>query len=308
MAGLQPGDLVLDFSGMRMDAAKIKAAKAAGAKAVMRYSAGVGNSQPATQWKLITPAEFRQLDDAGFDILANSEWYESRVTEGASAGAADGAADLKLWRSCGLAKGATIYCSWDAYPSRLKYGAVRRYLNAYRKALGGYYEVDLYAGSPALKWLRRKGAIRFGWRPNAGSWSNDGLPYQPDTSTPAKRAALVTWALKATTAHLWQTGSYWFGRSADENLVVRAPVGSHREALAARRPKPPKPAPIEPTPEPVEEAGHYHRGERSLDSPSGEYALFMQDDGRVEVRYAGRHRRYLRTRKGGTHADSGGNQ
>lgn len=287
---LKPGDRVIDFSGMRMDDHKIAQAKAAGARGVLRYSAGAGNGDPKAQWKLITPDEFKQLIRAGFDVIANSEWYETRVTEGAKAGAADGAADLELWRSCGLAKGASIYVSLDTAPSRLKYRAIRAYLTAYQKALSGRYRVDLYGGTPLLRWLLGKKAIRFGWRPNAGSWSNDGLPYQPDTSTVAKRAALVEQALDATPAHIWQTGNYWFGKDVDENLIVRAPVGSHRDALAVTIPAPPQPAPDPPTPETADD--HYH-GRHGLASPEGAFGLFVQDTGRVEVRHNGRHVRYL---------------
>lgn len=296
MSVLHPGDRVIDFSGLRMDSNKIAQAKQAGARGVLRYSAGMGNHEPAVQWKLITPTEFKQLIDAGFDVIANSEWYETRVTEGSKAGAADGAADLALWRSCGLAKGASIYVSLDTAPSRLKYDAIRRYLRAYSKALGGHYRVDLYGGTPLLRWLLGKQSIRFGWRPNAGSWSNDGLPYQPDTSSAAKRAALVQSALDATPAHLWQTGNYWFNKEADENLVVRTPLGSHNDALALSNPTPPQPAPQphpHPTPAPAPYP-HYQHGVRAVDSPSGEYALFMQDDGQAEVRCNGKHAWYLR--------------
>jgi hypothetical protein len=235
---MELADLGVDFSMARPKLA------GSGAKYVVRYSAGAGMaSNPATHPKLITPAEFNQLLAEGYDVIANSEWYESRVTEGARAGGTDGAADLALWRSCGLAKGATIYVSWDAHPDVDKWDEVDAYLVAYNKALLGYYKVGAYAGTPYLKHALAKGIIVAGWRPNAGSWSNDGLPYQPDTSTPEKRAALVALATKATPAHIWQTGNYWFNKSADENLIVRTPVGSHKEALNVAVPKPPAPKP-----------------------------------------------------------------
>lgn len=244
MTALTAGALGIDYSMARPAHAEIAHA---GGRFVVRYSAGAGMAHnPATHPKLITPPEFTQLLANGFDVIANSEWYETRVTEGAPAGAADGQADLALWRSCGLARGASIYVSWDTLPVQAVWPDVDAYLAAYDKALGGYYHVDAYAGTPYLRHALAKGLIRYGWRPNAGSWSNDGLPYQPDTSTPAKRAALVAAAAKATPARIWQTGNYWFSRSADENLIIRGPVGSHYDALGV--PVTPAPAPNTPTP------------------------------------------------------------
>jgi hypothetical protein len=239
---LKPGDLVIDYSYARPSLAK---AKHDGARAVIRYSAGAatepGHSSHADNaGKLITPAEFKAILAAGLDVIANDEWYEDRVTEGYDAGIEDGRAATALWRSCGLAKGATVYCSWDAAPSSAKQGKVRRYLRGWSKGSGQYYRPDLYGGTPVLRKLQRGSVgqyrIQFGWRPNAGSWSNDGLPYQPSTDTAAKRAALVAQALAATPAHIWQTGNYWFDKSADENLIVRVPVGSHLETLGAAKP------------------------------------------------------------------------
>lgn len=241
---MKQGDLGVDFSMAR------PVMPGSGAKFAIRYSAGAGMaSNTNTHPKLITPAEFKQLLADGFDVIANSEWYETRVTEGAAAGAADGAADLALWKACGLNKGSTIYVSWDAYPDPAKWPAVDAYLSAYRQALGGYYELGAYAGTPYLKHALGKGLIRHGWRPNAGSWSNDGLPYQPDTSTPEKRAALVAkaQAVLPDGVALWQTGNYWFGKSADEDLVVRSPIGSHLEAVNVPVPKP-TPSPIDDLP------------------------------------------------------------
>lgn len=240
---LAPGDLGIDYSYGRPS---LSAAVKAGAKFVLRYSAGAASapshpSHSANAGKLITPSEFRAILAAGLDIIANDEWYTTRITEGGTAGRQDGAAALALWRSCGLARGASIYVSWDAAVVSSRFASVAAYLVAYQKALAGYYLVDMYAGTPALRDMLTRKAIRYGWRPNAGSWSNDGLPYQPNVSTPARRAALVAQALKATPAHIWQTGNYWFDKTADENILVRVPVGSHREAAT---PAPTPPAPI----------------------------------------------------------------
>jgi hypothetical protein len=232
---LNPGDLGIDFSDAAIAPAQ---AKKDGAAFALRYSAGAGNASPKTQHKLCKPGEIPAFEAAGEDFVANSEWYESRITEGAAAGAADGAADLGFWKMRGYAKGATIYVSWDAHPDPKLFDAVAAYLNAYGAALGGYYKVGLYGGTPALREMLRRGVVSKTWRSNAGSWSDDGLPYQPSTSTAAKRAALVALALAATPANLWQTGNYWYSKGADENLVLRAPIGSHLEAKAVPVPTP----------------------------------------------------------------------
>lgn len=247
---LQPGDLGID-SAKALD--PVQAAKD-GAKFLVRYSAGAGNTSSVTQWKLCRPGEIAAAVAAGLDFVANSEWYETRITEGRRAGDEDGRADLAFWQSRGLAKGAAIKVSWDAAPVRNKYKRVRAYLNAYEKALGGYYTVTLpYAGTPFLRWAskRRFGKGRIGgWRSESPSFNNDGLPWQPNTHTPELRQALLVQGLKATPAVMWQTGNTWYGGDADENLVLRVPVGSHLEAQAGNKPAPPPPAPKPPTPPP----------------------------------------------------------
>jgi hypothetical protein len=247
---LKPGDLGVDYSYARPSLAGLAQS---GARFVLRYSAGAASdpghpSHSANAGKLISPAEFKDILDASLDVIANDEWYASRISEGKAAGRADALAAARLWKACGLAKGSTIYVSWDTDPSLSKFASVGRYARAYRKALGGYYEAGVYGGTGFLKWAFKQALIRFGWRPNAGSWSNDGLPYQPDTSTASKREALVKLALSKTPAHIWQTGNYWVGKSADEDLILRVPVGSHLEALASLNPVP---APKPPIPDPI---------------------------------------------------------
>lgn len=275
---LEPGDRVLDYSYARPDPAAIVKG---GARGVLRYSAGEASnprhpSHSAVAGKLITPREFAALRAAGLDVIANDEWYPTRITEGAGAGRDDAHAAAELWRVCGLHHGATIYVSWDADPLESQWAGALAYLKAYAAVLTAHpchYRLGAYAGTPFLH--RALGdAIDFGWRPNANSWSNDGLPYCPTTGRPKQRAAVVARALKATPAHIYQDGNTWFGGSCDENLIVRTPVGSHLDAqhrpqVHHKRPKPPPPPP---EPAPAYAAG--------VQSPNGEWSWVLDNAGR----------------------------
>jgi hypothetical protein len=248
---VQVNDVGIDFSGAKIDA---RGAARAGAKFMLRYSAGVGVDERDCQFKLCGTGEIAAAEKAGLDFIANSEFRTSRVTEGHGAGAADGAADLRFWKSRGLAEGASIYCSWDAAPVHHLFDQVAQYLAAYNHALGGHYHVDLYAGDDAVREMRKRGLIRYGWRPNAGSWSNDpnGDYYQP----PHHGVQLADKIRSLSPSHIWQTGNYWFGNGADEDLILRTPVGSHLEAKHGIQPTPePAPGPT-PQPSPQPRTGH----------------------------------------------------
>jgi hypothetical protein len=288
MITLVPGDLGIDCSGFRLDTtAKITQFKQAGGKFVLRYSAGAasdpGNRNHASvAWKLITPAEHKHLLTFA-DVIANDEWYETRMTEGAAAGKVDGFAAGKLWHDCGHAFGSAIYPSWDADPVKSKWPAADAYIKAYRVAIStwGFRLMGAYAGTQYLKHCISTKLIHYGWRPNAGDWSKDGLPYQP-----ANPKSHLDQALLRTPAHIWQTGSYWFKKQADENMILRAPVGSHYDAVraAAKPPIPPKPPAPKP---PTTTTPYYHNdghGATALTTPDGLGAWFATNDGKLVFR------------------------
>jgi Domain of unknown function (DUF1906) len=220
-------DRGIDYSGLRLPSVGDPARF--GARFVVRYSAGAGNDHAGTQWKLCGRDELRSLVAAGYDFLANSEWTAGRIEEGPAAGRDDGLADLAFWQSRGLARTASIYVSWDqGQPNVARHAAVAQYLTAYEAALGGYYHVDLYAGDVAIAAMLNAHVIRYGWRAMADSWSGNGNWYQPgdDWLASARRLAEVS------PAHLAQNGNRWYGGQADEDVILRLPVGSHLEALA----------------------------------------------------------------------------
>lgn len=220
-------DRGLDFSGLSLPS--LEEPKKSGAQFMIRYSAGAGNADADTQWKLCGGDELRALVAAGYDFIANSEWAEGRIEAGAAAGSADGLADLAFWQSRGLAQTASIYVSWDrGQPNPGQHAAIAEYLTAYEAALGGYYHVDLYAGDLAIAAMQQAKVIRYGWRAMSDSWSGNGDFYQPGDGwlASAKRLAEVS------PAHLAQNGNRWYDGQADEDVILRLPVGSHLEALA----------------------------------------------------------------------------
>lgn len=228
------GSLGLDSSGATIDE---QDAYRQGSRFRLRYSAGAGNSESSTQWKLCKPGEIAAIVASGQDFIANCEWYQDRVTEGAAAGTADGAADLRFWESRGLAKGATIYPSWDAAPDPSQYGAVVDYLGHYNQALQGQYRADgMYAGASALAYLVQHAGLKHGWIPESTSWS--GLPgwyYQPTKAQLAETTAAVAKLAPGLSSIIWQDGNQWYGDGADENIIVLGPanLGSQLQVSGA---------------------------------------------------------------------------
>lgn len=239
------GDFGGDFSGLRLNNPKlVQQAVDAKCRLFLRYSAGVGNVSPGSQWKLCGASEIPYLTNSGFDFCANSEWYETRVLEGSAAGSADGAADLLFWRSRGYNRGGVIIVSADCPVPRLKYPYLAAYLHAYQEALGNYYLVGLYAGTPVLQAMKKRGLIRSTWRPNAGDWSKDGLPYQPSRS----QVAMLLPEVKKLGIDIWQTGNYMFNKQMDEIVVVTDDLPTHNRALSHPLPKPQPKKPPKPKP------------------------------------------------------------
>lgn len=238
----------VDFSGADLSAAQV--AKA-GYDFVLRYSAGAGNTDAGTQWKLCGEHEVAEFAAAGIDLIANSEWTTGRVTEGAKAGAKDGAADLKFWKARGYAKGAAIIVSWDeGQPDRSAHSRVEAYLAAYGKALGGYYSVGLYAGDVAINAMLDAGVIQFGWRAMAESWSGpsgSNLYYRPGSDWRKTAEAVAA----TSRAHLWQNGNVAFDKGADENVILRSFAWGHLSSQGSKPAPQPKPKPSpKPSPKP----------------------------------------------------------
>jgi hypothetical protein len=262
----QAKTLGLDSSGLNA-VANAPAAKRAGIGYWFRYSAGQGNTSSKSQFKLAKVGEIAAIGKAGIQFIANSEWYANRCEEGASAGHADGVADLAFWKSRGLARGSSIYVSWDVAPSSSKYAAVEAYLRAYNTALGGYYHGDgFYAGIPALVHFSQIGLIRHGWIPSAAGWSTPNLDISDNYAPPAKTAwdlwfptqsqvqPAMDWIKGRMAGHklvscVWQDGNQHFNHGADDNVILLpGPLGSHQEAAAGGGTGPIVKPPVTPPP------------------------------------------------------------
>ncbi len=258
------GTLGLDSASLNT-AADATTAFTDGARFWFRYSAGGGNTSSNSAFKLCKTGEIANLIHHGFDFIANSEWGAARVEQGSAAGTQDGTSDLAFWKSRGLAKGASIYPSWDVANDTSKYPGVQAYLAAYNKALGGYYHADgLYAPIPALVHFGKLGVIKHGWIPESPAASVTDVPLSSlglfsTAELKAMAPANSTWDLwqptkaqmpyairyiqhliapAGLTSVIWQDGNHWFpGGAADEDvIVVSGPLGSQREALAAITP------------------------------------------------------------------------
>jgi hypothetical protein len=219
---LRAGDIGIDYSGFRPD--PIDDPTRFGSKFVLRYSAGLGNKKPNdTGWKLCGKDELLAIVETGQDFIANSEWSAVRAVQGEKAGREDGEADLEFWSARQLAPGAAIYVSWDhGQPDQAKHSKLADYLSAYRESLAGQYDLGLYAGDIAIDAMLDLGLISYGWRAMADSWSANGSYY--------RREDLIENVRKVSRANIWQNGNMWYGNQADENMILRTPVGSHLEA------------------------------------------------------------------------------
>jgi hypothetical protein len=243
-------------------------AYANGARFRLRYSAGAatspGNSSHARNaYKLCKPGEIKSIVAAGELFIANDEWYETRVTEGANAAKQDAPATLDFWRGNGLAKGSTIMLNLDAAYDSSKLGAIEAYIDETNRAWGGYYLADgFYGPLPLVVALSKTGRTKHGWIPMSASWSAPkkllhdlGISAPPAVTTwdlwqptASQLAPAMKYLLSLMDGHklvscIWQTGNHWFNGGADEDVIlISGPLGSHNEASSgAPVVKPPAP-------------------------------------------------------------------
>jgi hypothetical protein len=154
--------LGLDYAGGRPRGAAIAAA---GYKFVVRYLSPGGSSLPG---KLLTPEEYRDLQNNGIAVVANWETTASRMKGGRPAGIADARAALAQVRAVGHPTTRPIYFSadWDATPA--DQGPIDEYLRGAATIIGAE-QVGIYGGYWPVKRALDNGTARWAWQ--TGAWS-----------------------------------------------------------------------------------------------------------------------------------------
>lgn len=250
MQALTPGMRGIDFSDAAID--PVSVAKNGGAF-IMRYSAGAFNAEARMAHKLCKPGELQAAVAAGLDFFALDESWSTRILEsGFAGGLADGTGARVFWHGRGLNHGAAVFAAGDTDITPAQYDAVAAYCRGFKKGLRGRglrraYAMGLYAGTPVLREMFKRGVIDYGMRAKASSWSNDGLPPNPPLAgaTPGMVANIVKAASAGTPAHIWQNYNEWFTPgSTDEDVILRVPCGSHLEQV--KRIPPVAPPPVKP--------------------------------------------------------------
>jgi hypothetical protein len=223
-----------------------------GARFVCRYSDGTGGGGKRTR-----PHEIADAVAAGLDFLANFEFFEDTPEEGAASGRRHGRADRDFWDERGLAPGAGVIISWEPGNDRSKFTDVAAFVEHYRDAVRR--PVGMYAGLPALVWMRRRELIDFTWLPMSSAASGLDFGDVPQTRYAAKMRQVA----EDNALNLVQNRNRWYRQGvdasgnprwgADENIVITMPERpwSHVQALhAAPRPSSGPMHPAVPQPHP----------------------------------------------------------
>jgi hypothetical protein len=201
------------------------------AKFVCRYSDGLGGNEKRTQ-----PGEIQDAARHGIDFLANFEFFENTREEGGASGRRHGQADRDFWNDRGLARGAGVILSWEPGNDRSKFDEVASFITHYRDAIDR--PVGLYAGLPALLWMRKHDVIDFTWLPMSSAASN--LDFGDISQR--EYAAKMLHVAQDHGLNLVQNRNRWYAKGvdehgntiwgADENIVVNLPAipWSHLQA------------------------------------------------------------------------------
>lgn len=249
-----------------------------GSRFHIRYSAAAATdvnnpSHPRNAAKLVQPGEIAKILASGQDFKANDEWYEDRITEGASAAEQDAPITLAFWRVQGLNPGSSISLNLDTGYDASKLNAIEAYYDRTNQIWGGEYLADDFYGPLAcMRPLAQSGRIKHLWIPEGASFfgPNSPLTNPPPPArkawdlwapTPSQVQYAINWLLeqigddlKYLESVVWQDLNHWFNGGADENIVLKGDkLGTHLEA-AGSQPTPPSPptppAPPAPTPGP----------------------------------------------------------
>jgi hypothetical protein len=211
-----------------------------GAGFVSRYSAGTNSPGFG---KATKPGEIADAVSHGVDFLANFERAETTREGGARPGREHGLADRDFWASRGLAAGAGVTLSWEPGNDSSLFGAVADFIEAYKTAIGR--PVGLYAGLPALLFMRQRHLINFTWLPMSSAASNLDFGHisQHDYAARMLKVAHDNGLNLVQNRNRWYMhtdaqGHVTFG--ADENIVVNLPsVPWSQMQVSGHAPTPP---------------------------------------------------------------------
>jgi Domain of unknown function (DUF1906)/Putative peptidoglycan binding domain len=159
--------LGLDYAGGRPGGSAIMAS---GYQFVVRYLSDGGPSLPG---KLLTAAEYVDLQRAGVAVCCNWETSATRMLGGYAAGASDAQSAAAVCGSLGHPMDRPIYFSadWDASPAQQT--AIDAYLDGAARSLGGPARVGVYGGYWVVKRCLDNGKARWGWQ--TGAWSGGNI-------------------------------------------------------------------------------------------------------------------------------------
>jgi hypothetical protein len=141
--------------------------KSAGVTFVCRYLSEIN---PATQVKLLTPAEAKALGQAGIAIVSNYEWYGNRAAEGFVSGVADAQIAAGQHTACGGPANRPIYFSVD-----FDTGTTAPIIDYFKGVASviGLHRTGAYGSYSVIKGLFDASVIAWGWQTyawSAGLW------------------------------------------------------------------------------------------------------------------------------------------
>jgi hypothetical protein len=226
----------IDFSFMP-DSRGYAGIAANGAGFVCRYSAGVGG---ASNPKCTRPGEIADATAHKVDFLANFELAESTPERGARSGREHGAADREFWASRGLAPGAGVLLSWEPGNDTSMFAQVADFITSYKAAIGR--PVGLYAGLPALLWMRHRDLIDFTWLPmsSVASGFNWGAISQVEYAARMLKIGQDNGLNMVQNRNRWypqgkdKNGNEVYG--ADEDVIVNLPAIAWSQLQATQHP------------------------------------------------------------------------
>ncbi len=162
-AGIPAGSFGVDYAFARPD---IGALKGANVTFAFRYLSFENNQ---TSPKILRNDEALALSQAGIALVSNYEWYDTRCTEGQSAGADDARTAIDQARAAGAPDGKPVYFSVDTDVSP---EGVSAYFQGVASVMP-VSQIGVYGSYRVVKGLKEAGLVTWCWQTYAwsgGQW------------------------------------------------------------------------------------------------------------------------------------------